>query len=174
MLEAEVKARVEGLRNVEERLTGMGARFLGEETQVDVYFSHPCRDFSSTDEALRLRRAGERFFITYKGPKLDPLTKTRIEHETGIENLEEAEQILVGLGFKPVMEVRKRRRLYSHGGYIIALDTVEGLGEYVEVEGRERAHRSPQRLLSFLRELGISPERSERRSYLELLLDKER
>ena len=174
MLEAEVKAPVDELRDVEERLSRLEARYLGEEEQVDVYFNHPCRDFSSTDEALRLRRAGDRFYITYKGPKLDPLTKTRIEHETGVDNPEEAEQVLLGLGFESVMEVRKKRRLYIHGDFTISLDTVEGLGDYVEVEGRKGAGGDPGRLLAFLRELGISPEKSERRSYLELLLEKRR
>lgn len=172
MLEAEVKARVTGLKDVENRLIRLEARYLGEEEQIDLYFNHPSRDFSTTDEALRLRRAGEKLFITYKGPKLDPLTKTRIEHEVGIDSYNEAEQILMSLGFTPVMEVRKNRKLYSHKGYLIALDSVEGLGYFVEVEGRKEENKDPQGLLAFLRELGIPPEKSERRSYLELLLDK--
>ena len=172
MLEAEVKARVEDLDRVEKRLSGLGAKYLDEESQVDLYFNHPSRDFSITDEALRLRRAGKRLFLTYKGPKLDSLTKTRREHEVGIEDFEGAREILLSLGFVPVAEVRKNRRLYSCRGFIVSLDSVEGLGSYVEVEGRAEECKTPERLLGFLQELGISPEESERRSYLELLLDK--
>jgi adenylate cyclase class 2 len=172
MLEAEVKAPVKDFRNVEKRLMALEARYLGEEEQVDLYFNHPSRDFSSTDEALRLRRAGGKLFITYKGPKLDALTKTRIEHEVGIDNYDEAKRILLSLGFTPVMKVKKNRKLYSCRGYIIALDSVEGLGNYVEVEGRKEEDKDPLGLLAFLQRIGIPPEKSERRSYLELLLDK--
>ena len=46
---------------------------------ADHYFNGHDRDFHQTDEAFRIRRMGEKNFLTYKGPKRDTDTKTRIE-----------------------------------------------------------------------------------------------
>jgi adenylate cyclase class 2 len=170
MLEVEVKAHVKDLEALEDRLSGLRARYLGEEEQVDLYFNHPTRDFALTDEALRLRRTGDTLFLTYKGPKLDELTKTRREYEVEVKDYSEAKNILMALGFTPVREVRKTRRLYTYEDYVILLDRVRDLGNFVEVEGR--GDMRPEKLLAFLKELGIPPEKSERRSYLELLMYK--
>jgi len=51
MLEIEIKAR---WRHTEEPLLKVGAKFIGEERQEDIYFNYPQRDFRETDEALRI------------------------------------------------------------------------------------------------------------------------
>ena len=85
--------------------------------------------------------------------------------------------MLAALGFSSVAELRKRRRLASvpwRGATIeAALDEVEGLGAFVELEltadegGIEEART---RIASLASRLGLS--NSERRSYLELLLER--
>ncbi len=169
MLEIEIKARVQSLEAVEAELREKGARYLGEEEQVDAYFNHPCRDFAQTDEALRLRRAGGRVMLTYKGRKLDAVTKTREEVSLAVESYEAARQILAKLGFVEVAKVRKLRRRYSLGEYLVELDFVADLGSFVEVEKKGETY-SPEELLEFLASLGIGRDAVERRSYLELLL----
>jgi len=169
MLEVEIKARVASLEEIEARLRQKGARYLGEEEQVDTYFAHPCRDFAATDEALRLRRATGRVTLTYKGRKLDAVTKTREEVRLEVESYEAAREILTKLGFDEVAQVRKRRRRYSLGRYLVELDYVDKLGSFVEVEKKGESY-SPEELLEFLASLGIGKEAVERRSYLELLL----
>lgn len=171
MLEIEVKARVGDVEATKKRLAQLGAKYLREEKQEDLYFNHPSRDFASTDEALRLRSAGGRSYLTYKGPKVDSLTKTRVEHETKVEDYEEARRILEGLGFDAVLAVNKTRQLYALGEYVISLDSVEGLGDFIEVEKKGSSYE-PRELTDFLRRLGIAEEQFERRSYLELLLEK--
>ncbi len=169
MLEVEIKARVSSLQDVEMRLFEMGASYLGEEEQRDVYFAHPCRDFAQSDEALRLRRGGGRVFLTYKGRRLEEVTKTREEVSVGVESFESAKLVLERLGFEKVAEVRKLRRSYRVGDYLVELDRVEGLGEFVEVEKKGEEY-SPEELLDFLAAMGIERRAIERRSYLELLL----
>ncbi|WP_457555699.1 class IV adenylate cyclase [Candidatus Pyrohabitans sp.] len=169
MLEVEIKARVSSLQDVEMRLFEMGASYLGEEEQRDVYFAHPCRDFAQSDEALRLRRGGGRVFLTYKGRRLEEVTKTREEVSVGVESFESAKLVLERLGFEEVAEVRKLRRSYRVGDYLVELDRVEGLGEFVEVEKKAEEY-SPEELLDFLAAMGIERRAIERRSYLELLL----
>lgn len=169
MLEMEAKARVEDLGRVREKLMAMGAEFRGEERQEDLYFSHPVRDFAWTDEALRLRLAGGRSTMTYKGPKLEAVTKTREELEVGVDDHEGAVAILERLGFRKVAMVVKRRELYGLEGYRIMLDEVEGLGTFVEVEKATPPYQ-PEELVALLKRLGAAEGAMERRSYLELLL----
>jgi adenylate cyclase class 2 len=168
MLEIEIKTRSADNGRVERVLLQKGAVLLGEHDQVDEYFNHPCRDFAETDEALRLRRdAGGR--ITYKGPKIDQLTKTREEIELDIEEVDKMAIVLVRLGFRPVAKVNKKRKEYLLDGVTISLDSVQGLGDFVEIEVQgEDAELGRSRIEKMRDDLGL--EGSERRSYLELLL----
>jgi len=119
--------------------------------------------------------------VTFKGPKLDSTTKTRREIELavaeGAEGAEKFTALLEALGFRRVLTVVKERRAGSiiWQGYAaeIALDLVEGLGPYVELEISAKAaeiDRARHSLGELARYLGLAD--SERRSYLELLLSK--
>jgi adenylate cyclase class 2 len=149
--------------------------------EVDAYFGHPARDFAKTDEALRIRRIGPDAWITYKGPKIDSTTKTRCEIElplmTDDSTSERWADLLIALGFQPVAEVRKHRRkaiVHWQGRRVeISLDEVHGVGDYVELELiADEDDLEPARacIQSLAQELDLSG--SERRSYLELLLER--
>lgn len=172
-LEVEVKARAGDLETVEKEIRGMGAKFLREGEQIDTYYNHPGRDFAKTDEALRIRREGERLSITYKGPKVDEFSKTREEIKLDIGNTVAMDAMLKKLGFKEVAEVRKHRMKFELDGLIITLDRVVGLGEFVEIEAVDddlALHEVADvrdRILGLMDALDLK--RRERLSYLELL-----
>jgi adenylate cyclase class 2 len=168
MIEVEVKARA--MPGMRERIESLGAFLVGRETHRDIYFSAPCRDFRKSDEALRIRIKEEGARLTYKGPKLDETTKSRRELTVEIDSPETMEQILISLGFFPAGAVRKSRTKYRLGEATIALDEVDGLGSFVEVEleGGEMWDAQREKALAVLRELGASE--SIRSSYLEMLL----
>jgi len=177
--EVEQKFRVASLAEVRRRLVELGATLTPPIDQADTYFSHPARNFVLTDEALRLRRVGDVNCITYKGPKIDTQTKTRRELElplaAGVAAFEQYVELLLTLGFGQVATVRKRREpahLAWQGHEIeVALDTVEGVGEFAELEigadesGLEVAKGA---IASLAKQLGLAD--SERRSYLEMLV----
>src|SRR3977135_480274 len=85
-LEVEQKFPVSDPARLEARLDEVGGAFKDASLQLDRYYAHPCREFARTDEALRIRTVGEANYFTYKGPKLDPTTKTRRETELAIES----------------------------------------------------------------------------------------
>ena len=134
MLEIEVKCPVDDLGPIEAVLRSKGAVFEGELQQADRYLGHPCRDFGRTDEALRLRRENDRWILFYKGPKVDPHSKTREELSTPIPDPSSLEQILNRVGFQEVMRVEKVRRVYRYKEVEVSLDSVAGLGDFVELE----------------------------------------
>ena len=78
--------------------------------QVDRYFNHPARDFGVTDEAFRIRSVGDANCVTYKGPRIDSVTKTRREIEVsfaeGSDAASQMTDIWQSLGFRFVREVR--------------------------------------------------------------------
>jgi adenylate cyclase class 2 len=180
MLEVEMKFPIDDFAAVESRLAGAGAHPVCARQDVDHYFNAPDRDFARTDEALRLRRIGAANFVTYKGPKQDAQTKTRTEIEVSMaEGPAAAEaliQIFTHLGYRPVAVVQKRRRIYhlerKPFSLEVCLDDVEGLGCFVEVETlapEDRLADARRAVQALTTDLGLG--RSERRSYLELLLE---
>jgi adenylate cyclase class 2 len=186
--EVEVKAFIsdekQGIENeLDEariRLMESGAVEAGTIQQKDFYLSHPCRDFSETDEAFRIRTQWEtgtgdvRTFITYKGPKVSSRSKARVEREVEIAGSPPGEllELFQSLGFSEVMAVEKVRERHTLEEMEISLDLVAGLGLYVEVElGSDEVEKAEDRILAILKKLGWT--RLERRSYLELLLTKQ-
>ena len=178
VIEVEMKFAVCDEAALLQRLTKWEVVLGQSERQVDSYFFHPVRDFSSTDEALRIRRTGSRVEVAYKGPRLDERTKTRQEIEVSLEDGETAAprfaQILHALGFCVAGEVTKKRRvgeLHVRNRVVtVALDQVDGLGNFLELESIvcpsdvADARATLEHLAREL-ELGVT----ERRSYLELL-----
>lgn len=172
MLEIEVKVPVKDLKALEQRLKRLGARDFGTSYQRDVYFAHPGRDFAVTDEALRLRVDNDLSLITYKGPKVDADTKTREELEVSVSSVEVMTQVLERLGFRPVLMVSKKRVVLGLRGLSVCLDTVEGLGDFVEFEyDDEDLAEGKRRIEELMGELHLKG--NERRSYLELLLERQ-
>lgn len=180
MYEVEQKHFVPDERALFERLAERGVQVGPVVEQSDRYFAHPCRDFSQTDEALRIRTVGDKNFVTFKGPRLDTTTKTRRELELPLDASDadglQFIELLQLLGFRPVAVVRKRRRKFeiAAGDRRVegALDEVEHVGTYAELEliADESGLDEAKRIISNLAtELELGP--SERRSYLEMMLE---
>jgi adenylate cyclase, class 2 len=180
--EVEQKFAVTDLAALQQRLLDCGVRWKESVSQTDQYFAHPCRDFARTDEALRIRQVGARNLLTYKGPKIDAATKTRREIELPVQDGPAAgdgwRKLLDALGFTPVACVRKQRRkgvlLWQQAMVEVALDDVAGLGQFLELElvaDSQTLQAARERILSLADHLGLAD--PERRSYLELLLERE-
>ncbi len=176
MIEVEVKAKIDSFKEMEEKLSKIGAVKTKKEFQQDIYFNSPVVDFAQTDEALRIRTTKEdeveHIFITYKGPKIDKASKTRKEIEMGIEDAAKCGEIFKEIGFNEVRAVRKNRQYYSYKNFEISLDDVEGLEPYMEIEisledGNDYSE-AQKKIFDLFEQLGIT-DGFERTSYLELL-----
>lgn len=142
MIEVEVKARVYDPKLVERSIIALGASPIGIEAQVDTYYSAPYRDFAKTDEALRIRVQDNKCFLTYKGARMDSISK--------------------------------KRKKYRLREFIISLDEVRNLGDFMEVEVSIRDSKSHEdkveSIFRLIEKLGISRDDSIRKSYLEMIL----
>ncbi|MDL2235230.1 class IV adenylate cyclase [Christensenellaceae bacterium OttesenSCG-928-L17] len=182
MLEIEIKAKADNHAELVKNLLLRG--FCKEHTlrERDTYFNGVDRNFKQTDEALRLRSteklaSGERHAaITYKGPKIDNVSQTRKEYEVCVGDGPRMQDLLMALGYAPVLTVQKERAYYTRGDITACVDEVEGLGSFVELEivAEESAasDEAVETLFILLEALGISRAACTRKSYLEMLLHK--
>lgn len=200
MFEVEMKFRLANRERFLAKIAeDFGAPFGPAAIERDLYFQHPDRDFAQTDEALRLRQVENSLKITYKGPKIDTLTKTREEIELPLwEKIAENDAFLVKsgdntaetlqkrwsdwgrmlerLGFRPVAEVKKARQTarFSFGPLPIeaTLDRLDGIGDFAELETLTDSdvESARQGILALAEKLELTE--SVRVSYLELVLQK--
>lgn len=115
------------------------ATFQEESHQVDEYFSPAHRDFTGvrpTKEWLRLRDSNGKYSINYKNWHFDEEGRSDYcdEYETGIDDLAQLRKMLNALNFKPLVKVDKLRKTWIYNDYEIAVDSVVGLGDFVEIE----------------------------------------
>ncbi len=173
MIEVESKYWSPGNDKVEKTLVRLGARKVFDGAMEDVYFAHPSRDFGRTDEALRLRKRDDGSELTYKGPRMHlEHTKAREEISLKVEDPLAAQRIVERLGFGERYVVRKRRTSYIYDKLRVDIDTVDGLGEFVELELiTEEPARAEELMRTARDELGL--EKLEPKTYLEMLIGRE-
>ena len=192
MLEVEIKIKLQNLQKVKSILNDEGAQYGFTMKNIDIYYNQPqiLGDFAKSDEALRLRITQilktdteeiieETSDLTYKGPKMDPKIKTRIEHVCKLEDPNTMDKIVLALGYRKVITIEKLRQEYTfefQGKSLeILIDQVEGLdGYYLEAElMAEEESEIPQIntiLMNFLKLIQYDESALITDSYLELVL----
>ena len=140
------------------------ADFKKESHQIDEYFSPTHRNFVEArplKEWLRLRDSGGKYSINYKNWHYDKDGKGHHcdEYEAKIEDLNQLKKILDVLNFKPLVKVDKIRKTWVYKDYEIAVDSVKGLGDFVEIEyiGREEKvnpKKITEEMINFLKSIG--------------------
>ena len=175
-------ADADAVTALRQKLAALGAEPAEPLDQRDIYLSHPSRDFAQTDEVFRVRCVGDENLLTYKGPVLDEVAKTRREIEiataAGLTERDKLLDMLTSLGFRPVRDVVKRREpfflLWQDRDLEIVLDNVHDIGWFAELEIiAEDSDRDAARDCLFALSQELQLGKSERRSYLRLLLEKD-
>ncbi|MBZ6175614.1 class IV adenylate cyclase [Streptomyces olivaceus] len=113
-------------------------------TEVDAYYSRPDVDYMQTVECLRVRRRGDFTEITYKPASTANTRSTDSvisKPETNVPvmpgHAADAEQLLKNIGMHLLARVEKHRTSYRHElhfGATVSIDTVTGVGTFVETE----------------------------------------
>ena len=186
MIEVEVKLPLRRQEKTEERdritvvLCSMGFRKAARFRQRDTYFDNEAGEIRGGGKALRIRETEDLMKgvvtaeLNFKGPRMDQVSMTRQELETEVGQAETGRRILAALGFSPVLpEVVKERTEYRRKEITAALDRVEGLGDFLELEilADEETENGKvlQKLEELLGELGYQMGDTVTRSYLSML-----
>ncbi len=156
MMEREIKLKLGHVAFLQ-RLRESGLRYKVSVSFAteDIYFDDDKCSLLLEDKAFRVRILGNRVLVTYKGPRRQGVHKEREEIEgalrsedcvralkaigvdAGCSSQEEVIRSLELAGFSEKLRVRKRRTIVQVEGIsdLIFLDRVQGLGEFVEIEG---------------------------------------
>ena len=140
--EVEVKLPCRDFAALREMLLARGAVLESAlHDEVNDLYDDPKRRLAEEGVALRLRRAGGRAILTFKGSaRFSGGIKTREERETEVGDPAQLEAILAGIGFKRRFRYEKRREEWRLESCAVALDETP-IGRFVEVEGDPTAIR---------------------------------
>lgn len=162
-VEIEIQVQLEKSKPLHEFLE-KEAKFIGETIQVDEYFTPAHKNFIAekpVNEWLRLRKTKKGCTITYKNwhRKEDGSSTHADEYETAFTDIDQMEKILSALNMRRLIKYEKLHKSYLYKDYEISLDTIEGLGDYVEVEYKGKNAVDPekitQEMISFLKSLDV-------------------
>ena len=137
--EIEAKLKVDSIEQVQDILKEIGAEFVAEQTQKDVLFDDVNNTLQKADSCLRLREqftdVSSKYILAFKGAKEESNFKKRPEVEVEIIDADSVTKLLSALGYEPKMFVEKKRRLWKIDDCEVALDRLNKLGDFVEIEG---------------------------------------
>lgn len=106
---------------------------------------------------LRVRNQNGQHIFTYKRTILD--TGNRIEHETSVEDPESIVAIINELGWQEVVTVNKHRLEFHSQTFTYAVDVVDTIDTFVEIEYVQSADdpNAEAKLFAEAQRLGIDP-----------------
>ena len=131
----------------------------------DLVLDTADRALVAAAQVLRLRRRGQEYLLTLKGPVSDEVSvKAREEWQSPVEDGVAMLAVFERLGYEVAIRYQKYRTLYMIGDVIASLDETP-LGCFVELEG------APAEIERLAGEMGYEPGSFEVRSYLEIHRD---
>ena len=118
--------------------------------EANVIYDTQTRSIQQKGELLRLRTAGARNVLTWKGASVPGRHKSRPETEVEFSSFEPMDQILRRLGYEPVFRYEKYRTEFAGTppSGVVTLDKTP-IGCYLELEGEAAWIDASARQLGF-------------------------
>ena len=140
-IEVEIQVIIKDLEKAEQELKKVG-EFVGENKQIDKYYVPPQKDFfikDMPDEYLRIRHENDKNHLNYSFLHFDENGWLRAtdEYETLIDKPEIVEEIFKKINLILKVTVKKTRKYFNCGDFEVTLDTIENLGNFMEVEAKK-------------------------------------
>lgn len=139
-LEIEVKFYLADPEKIRSRITATGAETSGRHHEYNVCFDDRQSGLFNRGALLRLRKAGERTELTYKGPPPEASDnkefKVFTELEVSVSDFETTAAIFKALGFHARQVYDKYRQTWTlDNGTLLCIDCMP-FGCFLEIEGR--------------------------------------
>ena len=136
-LEREIKLRFETPQAARDAVAALGATLVRpRRLQADALFDTADRALMLRQAVLRVRRDGDRSYITFKNPVPHPTLKVREEFETAVGDPAIVSAVFEQLGLAIWFRYEKYREEFRLGDVIVAIDETP-VGTFVEIEGSE-------------------------------------
>jgi adenylate cyclase class 2 len=136
--EIEIKLRIEDAAEGRRRLERAGFQIAASRVfEANLVFDTQDGRLRTAGALLRVRQAGQRSLLTFKGPAVHGRHKSREELEIELSDASVAAEILSRLGFQPVFRYEKYRTEFCHPDQagLVTLDETP-IGHFLELEGR--------------------------------------
>ena len=166
-LNVEIKARSERHEAVRAVLQQLGSRLVGTDHQVDTYFRVPegrlkLREGSIENSLIHYLRADQ------SGPKTSDVLLYRVKPDPSLKDV-----LARALGVLVVVD--KQREIHFVDNVKIHLDTVQGLGTFLEIEaidadGSLNRETLQEQCETFMNHFEVQPADLQEDSYSDMLL----
>ncbi|MDA3856100.1 MAG: class IV adenylate cyclase [Candidatus Woesearchaeota archaeon] len=178
MIEVELKARVDNKQEILSKFEELNFQYIKEEEQEDIIFLK--NEF--LDSKGKIKDGGIVFRIRIVNSKkifeikeIDRNVGGGIEYKIDIADMSSTKRIIEKLGFEEFFTIKKQRAYYQFEDFEIALDNVDGLGEFIEVElmveADSQKEEAKKRCLYLLKKLGLEAN-LEKQKYGDLIIEK--
>jgi len=178
-IEVEIKYPLLNSEEIIKRLDSIAEKKSTDESQRDIYYNAPHRDFTSKDpiaEWLRIRESSRGMSANYKEWHFkDGKAMYCDEYETGLQDMGAMSRIFKALDFRELVTVSKVRNTWIYKDVEIVVDEIEGLGTFIELEaggGFESIGEARERLFLILKEIKAKVGEQDHRGYPYLLMKK--
>ena len=104
------------------KLIQLGAEKIIDNEIVAYYFDTKERNLSKEGKVLRLRKIGNKNFLTFKKKILDDEISKREEYEIEINNFDDMKDIIQNLNYKLIEIVRKHRTSFKLNETLFEID----------------------------------------------------
>ena len=160
MFEVELKTYLSNTNRIIDILKDKGCIFETPIIQKDDVFVHKSIQNANIPDGsniLRIRTENNMHLLTLKQMQN---SFEAIELETIVDNPNMVSEILILLGYKRFVAINKKRTKSKYNNFLLGIDEVECLGDFLEVEllveKEEEKPTALEQIHNFLNELGIN------------------
>ncbi len=173
MREIEAKILDIDKEDIIDRLEKMGATLVFDGEIETYFFDDDNHTLKNRDSLLRLRKMGDRAFLTYKDKISKEDVKVYEEKETFVEDFDEMLSIIKSMGFKEKKVVKKKRKSFQKGNTKFEIDKFtdefSDIPEFLEIEAE-----SKESIHDYAEKLGFSKDDCTSRSTGDIIRDYEK
>lgn len=180
-IEVEAKFPLHNKEFTTNQLNSLGIITETNNIQKDIYYTPAHENFlekNPISEWLRVRNTNEETTINYKNwtnnGKNNKISCKEVE--IGIDDYNGMIEMLEALDFKKIIVVEKIRNTWEYNNIMISLDTINDLGNFIELEFKTNLFDNEEDSLNYLKnaiqELGIEVGEQIFAGYPQLLMKK--
>ena len=180
-IEIEAKFPLYNKKETLSKLKKLGQTTEENNYQKDIYYTPAHENFlekKPISEWLRIRNTKEEKTINYKNwSNHDSNNKISCkEIEVGIDDYNGMLEMLNALDFKQVIVVEKTRNSFEYNNFIISIDSIENLGDFIELEFKTNLYDNEDESMNYImhtiEELNIKVGKQIFAGYPQLVMEK--
>lgn len=155
MIEIEIKARIKSLSSTKSKILSLGAELISKDKQVDKIFGRQ-KDLDDDSKVIegrfsaRLRQKDDKILVEFKEINRSGVG---MEFSSPVVSLNRGISFLQKLDYKEAFTVSKTRELFNLDGFEIALDEVDKLGLFIEIEQQVKDGKDRDKKLNECKQL---------------------